>query len=318
MSPEAPLVSVIVCVYNAGPFLRASVQSLLAQTHRNIEIIIIDDGSTDGCIKNIEDLMDERVRIITQPNRGKPAAMNVAIEAARGEFYVIQDADDLSDSTRVERQLQCLRDNPAAAAVFCGHRVILDHQELAPTFLGKGIDECREDIGNFRMPAHDPTAMYRMEMVRELRYDPALRMAEGLDYILRVGEKFPMLVLGECLYSYRVHRDSLTARTPQVRIRYVRDVLRRACQRRGDDFISRFGEDSDRHAGQPRELDNGLATHFIESACDLKRAGRRWDALRVGFACSRLRPLVSHYHKALIYAALPAWLVTASRRQAGS
>jgi len=315
---QLPLVSVIVCVYNAGRFLRASILSLLAQTHRSIEIIVVDDGSTDECIKSIDDLTDERIRIVAQPNRGKPAAMNVAIRHARGEFYALQDADDVSDPTRIEKQARCLQRHPHLAACFCGHGLILNDRPLAPTFPAKDVDACREDIEGFRMPGHDPTAMYRLSMVGDIRYDESLPIVEGFDYVLRVGERFPMQVLGECLYGYRIHPDSVTKRDPHRRDSLVVELLRRACERRGRDpkaALPHLFKDGATWTPCP---DNNLATHFMESACDLKRAGRRGDALRVGFACARLRPFVFQHYKALIYAAMPAWLVTASRRQAGS
>ena len=71
---ESGLVTVVICVYNAGAFLRPSVESILSQTYQNLEVILVDDGSTDGCFSAINDLSDPRMRILRQENRGKPAA----------------------------------------------------------------------------------------------------------------------------------------------------------------------------------------------------------------------------------------------------
>src|ERR1700733_3555257 len=100
-----PLVSVIMCVYNAGSYLLPAVQSVLAQTYQTIELLIVDDGSTDGCMECIQKIEDPRIRIIRQKNKGKPAAMNVALAEMRGEFYALNDADDLSHPRRIELQL---------------------------------------------------------------------------------------------------------------------------------------------------------------------------------------------------------------------
>ena len=81
---------------------------------------------------------------------------------------------------------------------------------MAPLFVAKSEKECWKAIASFRMPAHDPTGMYRISLVGGLRYEESLQGAEGLDYILRVGEKHPMVVLGECLYQYRILDTSIT------------------------------------------------------------------------------------------------------------
>lgn len=309
-----PLVSIIVCVYNAGAYLRPALSSVLDQAYDNLEILVVDDGSTDGCIAAVSNLVrDRRVQVIKQRNAGKPAALNLAMSQMRGEFYAVHDADDISHPRRIELQLACMLDNPDIAAVYCGHEIILNDTSMAPQTRAKSRADCARDISEFRMPAHDPTGMYRSSAVRDMPYDPQLPVVEGFDYILRVGEKHPMLVLEDCLYSYRIHPQSITKRDPERRDRLVREVLRRACQRRGIDFESRFPAANE---NTPAEaiLDNNLAAQFIESTLDHRRAGRRWEAIRTGLACSRLHPLSLHYQKAFVYAASPMWLVKRLRR----
>src|SRR3954470_18479754 len=123
---EGPLVTVVMCVYNAGKYLRPSLLSIIDQTYRNLDILIIDDGSTDGCFNSVQDLLvDERVRVIHQANSTKPVAINRALDRIRGEFYAIQDADDISYPTRIERQVRALLNHPNLAAVFCGNELII-------------------------------------------------------------------------------------------------------------------------------------------------------------------------------------------------
>src|SRR5262245_43772835 len=97
-----PLISVIMPVYNAGEYLRPAVESILAQSYRNWELIIIDDGSTDGCLARLDDVRDPRIQRFSQENAGKPVAMNRGLTVARGAFYALQDADDLSHPSRLE------------------------------------------------------------------------------------------------------------------------------------------------------------------------------------------------------------------------
>jgi len=299
-------VTVIICVYNAGRFLLPAVESILAQTYTNLEIIIVDDGSTDGCMTTIAGLDDPRIRHFRQANAGKPAAMNLALGEMRGSFYALQDADDLSDPERIQRQLQCMAEHPDVAGVFTGYELLLDGRRVAPQSFFRSPERCRSDIDAFRMPSHDPTAMYRVSAVRDFRYDESLPIVEGLDYILRVGEQHPLMVCEGTLYSYRITRDSVTTRNPERRNHLAREALRRACVRRGIPVEAgpQLLRQPVKHSGS-RDRDNHLAVHFIESVMHLRRANRRWDALATGLQCARLNPLDPHYFKALVYGLLP-------------
>src|SRR5262249_49805075 len=159
-------------------------------TYANLDIIVVDDGSTDRCIETAEDLLaDRRIRLFRQANATRPVALNRALSDVRGEFYVIQDADDISKQTRIAKLVDALRRSPHLAAAFSGYELLIDDKAMAPTFAGKSEAECKRSIDRFQMPAHDPTGMFRMSLVGDVRYDPALPFVEAFDYILRIGEK---------------------------------------------------------------------------------------------------------------------------------
>jgi glycosyltransferase involved in cell wall biosynthesis len=304
------------CVYNAGDYLRPSLLSIINQTYGNLDILIIDDGSTDGCFESIRDLLvDPRIRVIHQANSTKPVAMNRALDQVRGEFYAIQDADDISYPTRIETQVGALLKEPKLAAVFCGNDLIIGGRPMAPICASKSIHACQRDIDAFRMPAHDPTGMFRLALVGHLRYEPSLKVAETFDYIMRIGEQHPMMVLGECLYGYRILPGSLTRRAPMWREKIVVDALRRACERRGVDFEQVFPEDMRKKPRSRNSLiDNNIAAHFISSALSLRQADRKLAAVKAGWQCARLHPADPHYYKALIYAVLGPDAVDGLRR----
>jgi len=293
------LVSVLVSAYNPGRYFRASLESVLAQTHRDLEVLVIDDGSTDGAVEQAKDeLTDDRIRWFRQENSGKSVALNLALGELRGAYYAIHDADDLMHPERIAKQAAALDENPDLAAVFCGHELLINGKPVAPRFRAKDRDACREDIEQFRMPAHDPTVMFRVEMVRGMEYEPALRVGQGYDYILRVGEQRPMVVLGECLYSYRVSPGSNTRTGVRRREDFVQQVRARAAARRGLPQPPRA----------PKFLgsrDNNLAAHFMESVVDLKRAGRSRQAFVTGVRCGMLRPASAYYWRALGFALMP-------------
>lgn len=311
-----PLVTVVIPVYNAGDYLRPSVMSIVEQTYKNLEILIIDDGSTDGCFSTIETIKDRRIRIIKQPHGGKPTALNRALEEMRGQFYVIQDADDISSPARIERQLQCMLENPSIAAVFCGCDLILNGRHVAPIFLPKSVAQCRRYIDSMRLPAHDPTAFYRVSMVQDLEY--TLPVVDGLDYIMRVGERYPMMVLGDCLYSYRIHPDSITKQNVEFRERMAWKAHRLLIERRG--LIAEQSTKKEVPAKarlRNKDKDNDLVGHFMMSLVGLRHRHRRLDAVRTALTCLRLHPLDPYYYKPLLYAFAPLSLIKFYRSRKG-
>jgi glycosyltransferase involved in cell wall biosynthesis len=298
----SPLVSIVTCVYNAGDYLRPAVLSMVNQTYRNLDIILIDDGSTDGCFDTITDLLeDRRIRVFRQANATRPVALNRALDLAQGEFYAIQDADDISKPTRIQKQLEAMMSRPDLAAVFCGYWLDVNGKCRAPVLASKGEAECKADIDAFRMPAHDATGMFRMSMIRNMRYDPSLPFAEAVDYVFRLGESHPMMVLGDCLYGYRWHPNSLTQSDPHRCDRMVTKVMERACERRGQPYS--------RSSPQGRRRANGIASVFVVSVLSQRQTQRRWGAVRTGLHCASLHPFDPYHYKALVYAVAPAGLL---------
>src|SRR5512146_2623719 len=100
-----PLVSIIVPAYNAAPYLGHAIESALAQTWHKVEVIVVDDGSTDTTLSAARQYESARVKVLTQPNRGAPAARNLALQHAQGEYILCLDADDCISPEKVEAQL---------------------------------------------------------------------------------------------------------------------------------------------------------------------------------------------------------------------
>ncbi len=310
-----PLVTVIIPVYNASEYLRPAVESIINQTYENLEIIIVDDGSSDGCMDSIFDLITKDARIVTlqQQNSGKSVALNRAMDVMHGEFWGIQDADDISYPERIEKQLAVLLDKKELAAVYVGHDLLVKGRQFAPTFRQKETEECKESIVAFKMPAHDPTGLYRVSMVRELRFDSELRIGQGFDYVLRVGEKFPVLLAGECLYTYRINYLSTIRKNPPQNIEWVSLVIQKACKRRGVDFKEYRFNPGGEYKKKKRSQDNHIISQSMESVIDLKGASRIWEALKVGFICSTLNPFDWYYYKPMVYGMLPLKLISLYR-----
>jgi len=292
-SRDAPLVTVVICAHNPGEHLDAAVRSALAQTHEHLEVLLIDDGSTDGSIEALR-IDDPRLHIHRQENRGKAAALNHALDQMRGDYLAILDADDLAYPERIARQLQAFDAEPSLAVVMCGHDLILSGRRLAPRFPATSPEDCRAAVERCRMPAHDPTAMFRTSAIAGMRFDESLRIGQQYDFLLRIGEAQPMRVLGECLYSYRIHPGSQTKKNPAEREQHVARVIDKARQRRG----LPPAEASTQHRSN-RFADNNLVGHFVESVRSLRAVGRWREALRTALACWRLHPFAIDYLRPL-------------------
>ena len=113
------LVSILIPAYNAARFVERALQSATAQTHQNLEIIVVDDGSRDGTAKIVKGVNDTRITYIYQDNAGPGSARNTALRRCRGEYVSFLDADDYYHPRKIERQLDFLKTNPRYKIVYC-------------------------------------------------------------------------------------------------------------------------------------------------------------------------------------------------------
>jgi len=314
----APVTVLIPCC-NARAYLRAAVESALAQDYEATRVLVIDDGSSDGSLDALRGLEDARLRVERrEANRGKPAVFNEGVEAALAGgcgYLCVLDADDVMAPERVRVLVDRLDREAGLAAVFSGHELILDawwgSSRCAPLAREKSPEACRADIDRYRMPAHDPTAMYRLSALGDLRMSEDLRIGQGLDLILRLGERSPMAVVGECLYRYRVHRSSVTKSGALKRSEFVAEVIRRACVRRG---VDPEPEVSAYLARASKSFDGRIVSHLIDSAVDLREKGDWLGSLGVGLRSVLASPLNYYYYKPAACAVLPRGALRRLRR----
>ncbi len=182
MDQSQHLVSVIMPAYNAGPFLREAVESVLAQDHQHWELILVNDGSTDDTASVAASFTDPRITVIHQENRGISGARNRALEKVRGEFLVTLDADDVLTPNSLSSRLSVFDRDPGLSFVD-GAVLMMDRsmtnvlQSYSPSFLGEPFDELLALSGNCFF---GPTWMVRIEHDMKLRYDEDTTHAEDL------------------------------------------------------------------------------------------------------------------------------------------
>jgi glycosyltransferase involved in cell wall biosynthesis len=110
-------ISVILPVYNGGEFLYEAIESILNQTLKNLELIIVNDGSTDESLSLIKSFNDSRIILISRKNKGLVASLNEMIDKSNADIIARQDADDISEPTRLQKQYDYLRNNPDVVAI---------------------------------------------------------------------------------------------------------------------------------------------------------------------------------------------------------
>jgi glycosyltransferase involved in cell wall biosynthesis len=222
---KAPLVSIIVPVRDGEAFIGETLESALGQTYRNIELIVVDDGSRDGTRAIVDRWVarDSRVRVLAQENRGVAAARNRALAEARGELIAPLDADDLWDPTKIERQVQrMIEAGDEAGLVYCWW-VSIDSDgallDCSPQwrFEGAGSDMMLQVnyTGNGSVP------LYRRRYLEQVGgYDETLsRGAEGCDdwdIALKVTERWHVAVVPAALVAYRKHPNSVSGRPDRM------------------------------------------------------------------------------------------------------
>lgn len=206
------LVSIVIPAYNAERSVAATLRSVLSQTHGDLEVIVIDDGSIDRTADIASATGDERVTVLTWPNHGVSAARDRGSALARGQAIAFLDADDLWDPTKLEVQLTAL-DRPDVAAVGCKMRYVA--AESGKTFgtCGQATDGKQHDIASgWFMPFPISSALFQAHIVRAVGgFDHSLSQAEDLDFMARVAQVGRVELVGQILGSYRVHGSSVTA-----------------------------------------------------------------------------------------------------------
>jgi glycosyltransferase involved in cell wall biosynthesis len=127
MTNRSPLISVCMPVYNAERYVSEAIESVLSQTFKDFEFLILDDGSTDGSLAILKGHAerDPRIRLTSRPNKGLAPTLNELMDQARGEFVARMDADDVSLPERLERQADYLRKHPDCVIVGC-HALVMD------------------------------------------------------------------------------------------------------------------------------------------------------------------------------------------------
>ncbi len=303
-----PRVSVVLPVYNHRALLPAAIASVLAQTYGDFELIIVNDGSTDGTRQYLDALTDPRIVVVHQDNQRLPGALNAGFARARGELLTWTSADNACAPMFLEALVGALDRYPEAGFAYSAFAWIDAHDRIT------GIHRDQEVSVRALLKQNPGIAafLYRRACQEAVGvYDPALEGAEDWDMWLRIVERYPAVYVPEILYYYRLHDDSMTATKRERIAQASRAVVTNALARRGGrldmhELFPALPDCRDRAAAEFYAcLDFGtsllqspwapadLAVSFLDAACSIQHeaialanfaiaCGRsgRWDDMR--------------------------------------
>lgn len=200
----SPLVSVIVPSYNTALYVPQAIESILAQTYQNLEIHVVDDGSTDNTREVMRQYADNpRVIYHHQQNRGESGARNTGIRAAKGELIALLDADDLWMPRKLEVHVPCFQDRPKVGVVYTNTMQVDANNNEIPTYrTARHNGRITEKLfgENF---VTGSTSMFRRECFDDEMYDETFKTCADYDLSLRLSVKYEFYYLDVITYRYR-------------------------------------------------------------------------------------------------------------------
>lgn len=289
-----PVVSVVVPSYNRARFVEATLDSVLCQTFADLELIVIDDGSSDDSVERIGSRLHEAGgrappwRLVSRENRGIARTLNEGVALARGRYFAYLDCDDLWEPTRLERQLAALHDaGPEVVACFAdGWIVDADGRRVGRFgrhFPYHGGDIHRELLLIRFMPS-SPTSLFVRERLEESGSFNEQLAKVDYDVWLRLARLGPVVYVPEPLASWRRHGDNFSTADPDRMLRSCLASVAAAIE--ADPALAPL-----RRQAEARHRARGAAAHY--DALDTRRA--RAESLRAirayPFQCGAWRTL---------------------------
>jgi glycosyltransferase involved in cell wall biosynthesis len=304
MSKAGRLVSAIVPVYNGERFLADCLKSVLAQDYKPLEILVLDDGSTDAT-PQIAKSFGERIRYVRQKNAGEASARNKAVELAGGEFIAFLDADDLWYPGKISAQVSVMERYPDYGVVYGEFRRIDDAFRYEPGALAT-VDPAGEIDSvwsGWLYPrllldswVHIITAMVRKEVFATVgAFDQDLCIGTDYDFWIRVSQKYRMAKIPQELSLYRDNPGSVTRKFHERN--YAAEIVTKYVERFG---LTGLGGDR----VSPRELSRRLHITWVHHGYTALKNALFDDALASFVRAMKYHPYNVGIYKLILYASI--------------
>lgn len=215
MSNEEPLVTVVMVAYNHAKYLRRTMATVFAQTLKNIEIILVDNGSTDDSASVISSLSDSRLQVIQQENLGLSIGYNIGIKRARGKYIALGNADDEWTPDKLEKQVQAI-ENEKAAACFSMAELVDDDNKPIPSAIASRFPFSFDNLPRERMYEKfffntnfmcATSALIDKSLLHDRMFDPSLLQLQDFELWVHLIKKGSFVIVPEKLVFYRVRLD---------------------------------------------------------------------------------------------------------------
>lgn len=223
---EQPLVSVVMPAYNAGKFIRSAIQSILLQTYRPLELIIIDDASTDDTLDIAQSFRtDARVNVLSNAeNQGIVYSRNRGIEIAAGVYIAILDSDDVALPKRIEQQVRYMMAHPELGAIGSYYEVIDSQGKKQTSIKVPSLARDNATFLLFNVSFCHSTLMMRSDVAKFYEYKKGFDIIEDYEIAYRISRDFPIGNLPEYTVQYRVHGANISIEKKQ-RLLYLRKQI---------------------------------------------------------------------------------------------
>lgn len=216
LSEEEPLVSILLPVRDAAPWIGEAIESMLGQTYERIELVVIDNDSRDNSQRIARGFNDKRIKVLSQPRGFLVSTLNTGLKESKGSIIARQDADDYSASTRIEKQIEVIKKNAEIRLVGSSFNLI----SLRGDLLGveKAITESQDIRKHLAhdMPFAGASIVAHKDLFTKLGgYDPFFdgKVGEDRDFLVRASEIANLTAIEEPLYFYRTNNpDSMCGR----------------------------------------------------------------------------------------------------------
>lgn len=215
---ELPLVSVVIPCYNRAAVLERSVRSVLTQSYAALELILIDDGSTDRTRQVVEKIKDARLRYVYQQNAGACAARNHGAALANGKYIAFHDSDDVWHPDKLEKQMRIMQAKHPDIVVCKMRRFDADGSSvLYPKRIGEGFVSAQDDLFGIGTQ----TILARREVLEAEKFFSEMPRYQDLEWIYRVLHRFKLYCMEEPMVDYYIGADSISRGTDKMYAAFV-------------------------------------------------------------------------------------------------
>jgi glycosyltransferase involved in cell wall biosynthesis len=291
-------VSVVVPMKNAAPYVEECLRSILSEKIATLEIVVVDDQSSDGSRGLVSSIRDSRIRIIEGPGVGISASLNAGLRSARGSIIMRCDADDSYPRDRIKHQVDWLNNHPEFDAV-CGSFTAIDSRGrtlLQMECAGDQPLDLTDTLLSGVTKTHLCTFAIRSTLVQKVgEFRPFFKTAEDIDYQLRLSEAGRVAYFPTSWYNYRIHSDSITHTQADEQRIYFENVARSLQMQRRLGHQDRLARGLDltpqEFSSKPAAANEHIQGLLLGRAWQEHSKGSKAKAIALGFKAIIAQPL---------------------------